>query len=111
MDPADREREDAIVVDEILVLLQEKRTALAMIRTGIGIIVAQMFVLGLLMVTSKYYNLLEIMHLMIPFVVLNIILLLLGIYLIWDSLVHLYRLASQVRRYKQRHSRLVDFID
>ncbi len=60
---------DNLIVEEILVLLQEKRTALRMVRIGIGAIIAQITILGFLIATSKYYEWMEVMHLWIPFVI------------------------------------------
>ena len=66
---------DNIIVEEILVLLQEKRTALRMVRIGIAAIIAQITILGFLIATSKYYERMEVMHLWIPFALLNLVVL------------------------------------
>jgi len=101
-----REKPEALIIDQ-----QDKRTALEMIRIGIRIIIAQIFGLGFLIATSKLYNLLEIMHLMVPFILLNVLLFILAAYLISGSLIRLNRLEIQIRRYQSKHSRLSKFVD
>jgi uncharacterized membrane protein len=100
---------DAYIVDELLAFQQDKRTTLETIRIGIRIIIAQIFCFGLLIATSKFYNFLEIKHLMIPFILLNALLFILATYLISGSLIHLHRLEIQIRRYKSEHNRLSKF--
>ena len=106
-----REKLDALILDELLVFQQDKKTALEMIRIGIRIIIAQIFGLGFLIATSKFYNLLEIMHLIVPFILLNVLLFILAAYLISVSLIRLNRLEIKIRRYQSEHSRLSKFAD
>ena len=73
---------DTLIVEEILVLLQEKRTALRMVRIGISAVIAEITILGLLIATSRYYKWIEVMHLWIPFVLLNLIVLAIAGYFI-----------------------------
>jgi hypothetical protein len=102
---------DNLIVEEILVLLQEKRTALRMVRIGIAAIIAQITILGFLIATSKYYEWMEVMHLWIPFVLLNLVVLGIAGYFIFGSLIHIHRLDRQVHRYKKSHSVIANFMD
>ena len=102
---------DNIIVEEILVLLQEKRTALRMVRIGIAAIIAQITILGFLIATSKYYEWMQVMHLWIPFALLNLIVLGLAGYFIFGSLIHIHRLDQQIIRFKKSHGRIADFMD
>ena len=88
--------EDSVAVDEILSLLQNKRTALKTIRIGIATIVAQTSLMGLLIATSKYHEIFQVMHWMISLVALNVILLGFAIYLIVGSLMHILRLDKKI---------------
>ena len=100
-----------LVTDELLVFLQEKRTALAMIRIGIATVLAQLGILSFLIATSKYYAWMEVLHLLIPFTVMNLLLLAVSTYFIFESFIHILRLDRQILRYKKRHSVLADFTD
>ena len=102
---------DNLIVEEILVLLQEKRTALRMVRIGIAAIIAQITILGFLIATSKYYEWMEVMHLWIPFVLLNLVVLGIAGYFIFGSLIYIRRLDRQVHRYKKSHSVIANFMD
>jgi uncharacterized membrane protein YkgB len=57
---------DNIIINEIQLLLAEKRTSLATLRTGITVLVLPLSALSLLIATSKYYNILHVMHLLLP---------------------------------------------
>jgi uncharacterized membrane protein YidH (DUF202 family) len=105
---ADKEQ-DNLVIDELLALLQEKRTALAMIRIGIAALLAQLGILSFLIATSKYYVWMEVLHLMIPFTVLNLLILALALYFIFKSFIQIHRLDRQISRYKKCHYVLTDF--
>jgi hypothetical protein len=59
---------------------------------------------GLLIVASKYYVLLEVMHLWVPFVSLNLILFGIAIYFIVRSLIQIHRLDRLIRKYRNTRS-------
>jgi hypothetical protein len=95
------ENQNNLFTDKILLFLQEKRTALAYIRIGISTIIAQISILGVMIVTSKYYSYIEVMHLLIPFVVLNIMVLCVAVYFIVRPLIQLHRLDREILKYKR----------
>jgi len=102
---------DNLIVEEILVFLQEKRTALRMVRIGISAVIALISILGLLIATSRYYKWMEVMHLWIPFVLLNLVVLGIAGYFIFGSLIHIHRLDRQILKYKKSHGRIANFLD
>ena len=101
---------DTLIVEEILVLLQEKRTSLRMVRIGISAIIAQIAVLSFLIATSKYYEWIQVTHLWIPFALLNLVVLGVAGYFIFGSLVQIRRLDLQILRYKTRHGKIADIM-
>ncbi len=103
------EEQNNLATDELLAFLQEKRTALAMIRIGIATVLAQIAILGFLIATSSYYVWMEVLHLLIPFTLLNVFLLAIALYFIFKSLMQIHRLDRQILRYKKRHRVLHDF--
>lgn len=77
----------------------EKRTHLAELRTGIGILTIPMSLLTILIATSNYYNINEVLTFIIGLVIGIIILSFIGGYLVYWSLTHLkgdYRLRKNV---------------
>ena len=64
----------------------EKRTHLAELRTGIGILTIPMSLLTILIATSSYYSVSEVLTFIVGFVVSAFLLLLIGGYLVYSSL-------------------------
>jgi uncharacterized membrane protein YidH (DUF202 family) len=73
---------DTTTFNEVQLVLAEKRTALSTLRTGIAIFAFPLSVLSVLIATSKAYKFDEVLHWMIPLLLLNLGLIVLGIYLI-----------------------------
>ena len=71
-----------LVIQEMQLLLAEKRTALSTLRTGIAIFAFPLSVLSVLIVTSKNYELHAVMHWLLPMMVINFGLIGLAVYLI-----------------------------
>ena len=90
------EEKDSLIVDELLTLHQEKRTALAMIRIGIATLIAQISILGFMIATSKYYQWMEVLHLVIPFALLNLIVFGIAGYLIFRSILKIHQLDRRI---------------
>ena len=87
---------DNLVVDEMLMLLQEKRTALKMIRIGLATLVAQISILAVLMAAAKFINWMHVLHLLIPFILLNLAVLVLAGYFIFVPLIQIGRLDREI---------------
>jgi len=73
------------IQDRISLLLAEKRTSLAVLRTAIALFTLPLSVFTILIATSKYYDPLESLHLIIPVVVVNLVLIIFGVYLVLRS--------------------------
>jgi hypothetical protein len=69
---------DNVIFGEIQVLLAEKRTALASMRTGIAVFALPLSVLSALIATSRYYSIEKVMPLLAPLMLLNLGLVVLG---------------------------------
>jgi hypothetical protein len=69
---------DNLIFGEIQVLLAEKRTALAGLRTGIAVFALPLSVLSALIATSRYYSFEKVMPLLLPLMLLNLGLIVLG---------------------------------
>src|SRR6266481_4195548 len=61
---------DNLILGEIQVLLAEKRTSLAALRTGSAVFALPLSVLSVLIATSHYYNFGKVMPLLVPLLLL-----------------------------------------
>ena len=57
-----------IAINKIQLILAEKRTSLSLMRMGIAVFVLPLSVFSVLIVTSKYYDTLKVLHFLIPMV-------------------------------------------
>lgn len=100
-----------IIINEAQLILAEKRTSLAAMRTGIAVIALPLSVLSVLIATSRYYDVLGVMHFLIPLTFLNGALLILGTYLIIRSIVRIHRYDRLMNELKRKHSAVAEFLD
>jgi hypothetical protein len=98
------------LLDEIQVILSEKRTSLSILRTGIAVITLPLSVLTILVVTSKYYRVFEILTLFIPLVVLCLGLTVWGVYLIVKASKNIRHYDAMIRKLKLEDSRLKEIV-
>jgi uncharacterized membrane protein YkgB len=110
--PEGNEIESAsIVINEVQLILAEKRTSLAAMRTGIAVFVLPLSVLSVLVATSKYYDFIHVMHLIVPLLVICTALIFLGSYLIIRSITRLHRYDRLILDIKRKHSKIAEFLD
>jgi uncharacterized membrane protein YidH (DUF202 family) len=102
---------DNIIINEVQLLLAEKRTSLATLRTGIAVLVLPLSVLSVLIATSKYYNILHVMHLLLPLLGLCAALIVLGAYLIIRAIIRIRHQDRHILEIKRKHSRIAEFMD
>lgn len=101
----------SIVINEVQLLLAEKRTSLAVMRTGIAVLALPLSVISVLIATSKYYNVLHVVHFLIPLGILNLALIVLGGYLIIRSIIRMQRYDRFIHEIKREYSAIGEFID
>jgi len=100
-----------IIINEIQLILAEKRTSLAALRTGITVFALPLSVLSVLIATSKYYDVIHVMHWLVPLLVMCAGLVLLGVYLIIKAVLKMRRYDGLIREIKKKHSAIAEFID
>ncbi len=91
-------------------VLAEKRTSLSIMRTGIAVLVLPLSVISFLIATSKYYDFIHVLHLLIPLGILNTGLLILGAYLIIRSSIRMRLYDNLIHEIKMKHSVIGDLI-
>jgi uncharacterized membrane protein YidH (DUF202 family) len=102
---------DNLIFGEIQVILAEKRTALASLRTGIAVFALPLSVLSVLIATSRYYNMRAVMPLLLPLLLLNLGLVVLGSWLIYHSIRRIHRYDHLIRDLTQKYRSIAEFID
>lgn len=102
---------ETIIIGEVQLILAEKRTSLAAMRTGIAVLVLPLTVMSVLIATSKYYDVVHVMNLLVPLLIICAVLVLLGVYLIIRSIMRLHHQDMHIAEIKRKHSIIADFID
>ncbi len=78
-------RQETMLINEISLVLAEKRTSLSVMRTGLAVLALPLSVLSVLIVISRYYDPGQVIYLLGPLLALCAGLVILGIYLIGSS--------------------------
>src|ERR1041385_162872 len=104
MEPDKPQAADKLVFDEIQLILAEKRTSLSAMRTGIAIFALPLSVLSVLIATSRYYDVLKVLHFLVPLLALNAALTGLGAYLVIHSILRVRHYDKSIKELKRRHS-------
>jgi uncharacterized membrane protein YidH (DUF202 family) len=101
---------NSLIFGEIQLLLAEKRTALSSLRAGIAVFALPLSVLSVLVATSRYYQPTHVLHFLLPLLFLNLGLVGLGCYLIWNSVRRIHRYDSQIKELKRKYSAIGEFL-
>lgn len=108
----DIDKTDAtVVMDEIQLILAEKRTYLSVLRTGIAILALPLSVMSVLVATSRLYDVVNVLHFLIPLGILNLALVGLSIYLIVRSIMRIHFYDQLLYQIKLRKAELTDLIE
>ena len=108
----DRETESqSTIINEVQLLLAEKRTSLAAMRTGIAVFVLPLSVVSILIATSKYYDIIQAMHLLAPLLTICVAMVFLGSYLIIRTIIRIHRYDKFILKFKRKHSSIAEFVD
>src|SRR5213596_1811851 len=102
---------DSVIFGEIQVLLAEKRTALASRRTGIAVFALPLAVLSALIATSRYYSMETVMPLLLPLLLLNLGLVVLGPWLVFRSIRRIHHFEDRIRELSEKYRSIAQFIE
>lgn len=102
---------EGIIINEVQLLLAEKRTSLAAMRTGIAVFALPLSVLSVLIATSKYYDITHVLHLLVPLLLISTALVFLGAYLIIRAIIKIRHVDRIILELKRKHSKIAPFID
>ena len=110
-EPGELPMQANLVFDQIQLVLAEKRTALSTMRTGIAVFALPISAFSVLIVMSKYYEASRVLHWLIPLIVLNLGLVVLGCYLITIAVIRIRRYDGRILELKQKHTELAGLMD
>ena len=102
---------DSIAINEAQLILAEKRTSLAVMRTGIAMLALPLSVMSVLIATSKYYNVLHVLHFLVPLGIFCFALIAFGTYLIIRSIIRMRHYDRLIHEIKLRYSIVGEFLD
>ncbi|MFT4840419.1 MAG: uncharacterized membrane protein YidH (DUF202 family) [Planctomycetota bacterium] len=101
---------EAILVAEAQLLLAEKRTSLAAIRTGIALTAIPLSIVSALIATSKLYDASTMAHLLIPVLLACVLLLALGLYLMIRAVIRIHRYDRMLRLLQTKNDRMAELL-
>ncbi len=104
-------RPDTVMFNEVQLLLAEKRTSLSTMRAGIAVFAFPLSVLSVLIATSKSYEVHEVLHWLVPLLLLNLGLVVLGVYLITRAILRIQRYDRLLDELKRKNKRLAELLD
>jgi hypothetical protein len=100
---------ESVSISRIQLVLAEKRTTLAVMRTGIGVFTLPLSVITVLIATSRYYEFLDTYHLLVPLLGLCAGLVVLGVYLVHRSVRRIRRQDALINEIKRQDPALAEF--
>jgi uncharacterized membrane protein YidH (DUF202 family) len=107
----EKSEHDSMVIREVELLLAEKRTSLSVMRTGIAVLALPLSVMSVLVATSRYYEFAKVALIVIPLGVLNMALMILGVYLIIRATLRMRHFDTLIRQIKHKHDFIGRFMD
>jgi len=102
---------NSMAIGEAQLVLAEKRTSLAVMRTGIAVLALPISVMSVLIATSRYYDVLKVIYLLIPLACVNVVLMILGGYLVIRSIFRMRHHDRLIRDIKAKHGVIGKYID
>ena len=100
-----------MAINEVQLILAEKRTSLAVMRTGIAVLALPLSVMSVLIATSRFYDVLNVLHFLVPLGALNLALIVFGASLIIRSIIRMRHYDRLILEIKLKHSVIGKFID
>ena len=103
--------EESSTISALQLVLAEKRTSLSVLRTGISVFALPLAVVSALIATSKYYQASEVLHLLVPAILICAGLVLLGDYLVGGALKRIHRQDALLSKLKRSHHKLAPLLE
>jgi hypothetical protein len=111
MDKNMEENPQDFVISQIQLILAEKRTSLSVLRTGIAVFTLPLSVFTILIATSRYYSIFDILALFISLLVICLGLVIFGIYLILKSSRNIRHFDAMIKKLKEKNGVLRQIVE
>lgn len=99
-----------IVMGEVQLMLAEKRTAFALLRTGVSVALVPLSLWTVLVATSRLWNVFDVLWMLVPLMIVALALFGLGAYLVAHALSHLRHVDRVLAGLRQRDTLLEDLL-
>lgn len=99
------------VPEEVQLLLSERRTALSTLRTGIAIFPLPLSVMSIFIATPRFYDVPQVMRLLVLLLLLNVGLTALAVYLVVHAIRLIHRYDRLIQKLKCKHGTLAGLKD
>jgi len=99
------------IINEVELILSQKRTALSVLRTGITVMLFPLSALTVLLATSSHYNIREAWTIAVPLGIICLGLFVLGIYLITRAAIRIRRFDRAAEMLLKHSEYLRDLMD
>ena len=99
-----------VEMQKLQLLFSEQRTSLSILRTGIAIFTLPLSVLTVLIATSRYYQIMEILYLVIPLAVILLGLVALAIWMIVRAMRNIAHIRSMIDKIKKQDEFMSEFL-
>lgn len=99
-----------LLMSEVQLLLAEKRTSYALLRTGVSVSLVPLSMWTVLVATSKLWNVFEVIWFFVPLMILAVALLGLGVFLILHALSHLRHIEHTMTGLRKSDTLLEDLL-
>lgn len=112
-DPAEKRKlaaDHRLVLGEVQLMLAEKRTAFALLRTGVTVSLVPLSMWTVLVATSRLWNPFQVMWLLVPLMTVALALFGLGIHLVVHALQHLRHVDRVLTGLRSRDTLLEDLL-
>ncbi len=107
----DASKLDSIAISEVQLILAEKRTSLAVMRTGIAVLALPLSVMSVLIATSEYYDVLDVLPFLVPLGIISLALIFFSAYLIIRAITRMRRYDRLILELKLKYSAIAEFIE
>ena len=107
-------RHESMLINEISLILAEKRTALSILRTGLAILVLPLSVASVLIAISRYYDPSKVLYLLGPLLGVSVLLAVFGFYLIfysWRRARNLESISQDLKHQNIHLRKLCDMVE
>jgi len=101
---------DGVLINEIQLLLAEKRTYLAFLRTGIAIIALPLSLVSFLIATSQHYHVIQVWPLLLPLLCACAALAVFGVLMIRGAVQKIRHAENLIQKLKEKNSVISEFI-